>query len=127
MFYDTFLQLCDEKGVKPTPAALAMGFSKATATKWKNGSVPSSETLQIVADYFGVSVDYLLNGETKKSPDLTAENDEVKRLQNDERFIRLQRAVSRMDDSTKDRAIKTLEAAFEEFFSDDYIDTDTEE
>ncbi|MBQ7283973.1 MAG: helix-turn-helix transcriptional regulator, partial [Oscillospiraceae bacterium] len=37
-------------------------------TKWKNGSVPTGETLQKLADYFGVSVDYLLNEETKKSP-----------------------------------------------------------
>ena len=126
MFYDTFLNLCNQKGISPSAALLEMGFQKSVGTRWKNGMIPRDANLRKVADYFSVSVDYLLGNE-KKPLDSTAESDEIKRLQKDERFIRLQRAVSRMDDNTKDRAIKTLEAAFEEFFSDDYIDTDTEE
>ena len=68
MFYDIFVQLCNKRGVKPSRVAIDLDLSKATATKWKNGSVPTGETLQKLADYFGVSVDYLLNEETKKSP-----------------------------------------------------------
>lgn len=68
MFYDIFVQLCNKRGVKPSRVAIDLDLSKATATKWKNGSVPTGETLQKLADYFGVTVDYLLNEETKKSP-----------------------------------------------------------
>lgn len=30
-------------------------------TKWKNGSVPKSDTLKLIADHFGVSTDALLS------------------------------------------------------------------
>ena len=77
MFYDIFLQLCDKKGVKPTPAALAIGVSSAAAAKWKKGSTPSGDTLQKIADYFNVSVDYLLGNEEKPSADTLSADDEL--------------------------------------------------
>ena len=65
MFYDLFCELCARKGIAPTRAALDMGMSKATPTTWKNkGTTPQAAQLQKIADYFGVSVDYLL-GNTK--------------------------------------------------------------
>ena len=66
MFYDVFKRLCDEKGVSCNRAATEMGLSNATATKWKKtGATPQGDTLQKIADYFGVSVDYLLGNEEK--------------------------------------------------------------
>ena len=63
MFFDVFKALCDEKGVSPKRAVLEMGLSNSTATRWKKtGCKPNGETLNKVADYFGVSVDYLLTG-----------------------------------------------------------------
>ena len=65
MFYDLFLKLCEYKGVAPTTAALEMGFSKATPTKWKNsGATPSGKSLRTIAAYFGVTESYLLNEKT---------------------------------------------------------------
>lgn len=67
MFYELFCSLCEEKGVAPTRAALDMGMSKATPTTWKNkGTTPQAAQLQKVADYFGVSIDYLLGNSNKK-------------------------------------------------------------
>ena len=79
MFYDIFLQLCAEKGVKPTPVALAIGVSSAAAAKWKKGATPSGDTLQKIAEYFGVSVDYLLGNEEQKetSPAEMTEDEEL--------------------------------------------------
>ena len=39
-------------------------MNRASAVKWKNGTVPGGATLQKLAEYFGVSVDYLLGNET---------------------------------------------------------------
>ena len=39
-----------------------LGFSNGSISKWKN-SAPTSKRLQKLAAYFGVSVEYLLNGE----------------------------------------------------------------
>lgn len=41
-------------------AAKIIGVSSATVTQWKTGSLPQQKTLERVAEYFGVSTDYLL-------------------------------------------------------------------
>ena len=60
MFYDLYLDLCNKKGISPTKAAIEMGISKSTPTTWKKrGMTPQGETLSKVADYFGVTTDFL--------------------------------------------------------------------
>ena len=78
MFYDIFSQLCEINDVKPSRVCLDLSLSKATATKWKNGSIPSGETLQKIADYFNVSTDYLLGNEQKKIA--TDKDDEIQEM-----------------------------------------------
>ena len=53
-----------------------LGFSNGSISKWRN-STPTYERLQKVADYFGVSVDYLMTGteDKKESPVLTARDE----------------------------------------------------
>lgn len=63
-FYDIYLRLCNEKGISPTTAALEMGLSKSTPTTWKKRNLtPRGNALNKIANYFGVSVDYLLGHE----------------------------------------------------------------
>lgn len=66
MFWNNFVTLCNGKGISPNCACAELGFSTAIATKWKNGAVPRDTTLKKIADYFNVSVDYLL-GKTEVS------------------------------------------------------------
>ncbi len=74
MFYDRFKQLCQEKGISCNKAALEMGLSNATPTKWKKtGAIPSGETLDRIAAYFGVSVDHLLGKDAEKAPTASGE------------------------------------------------------
>lgn len=70
MFYDNFLILCSDNGVSPLQVRKDLGISQSTMASWKSrGLTPKYETLLKLADYFGVSVDYLVTGEqTKKSP-----------------------------------------------------------
>lgn len=76
MFYDRFKQLCDDKGVSCNKAALEIGLSNATPTKWrKTGATPNSETLQRIAGYFGVTIQFLLGQETEKTPALTKKDE----------------------------------------------------
>lgn len=67
MFYKIFLQLCAENNKKPNNVTKDLGLSTATATDWKKGSVPRDVTLTKIAEYFGVSVDYLLGKEKSSS------------------------------------------------------------
>ena len=76
MFYDRFRQLCENKGISCNKAALEIGLSNATPTKWrKTGATPTGETLDRIAKYFGVSTDYLLGKETEKAPTGSGERD----------------------------------------------------
>ena len=59
-FWDIFYKLCTENNTKPNPVAKELGIASGTITQWKNGSVPSSASLSKIADYFGVTTDYLL-------------------------------------------------------------------
>ena len=52
--------MCTKNNFKPNTVAKAIGLSTATATKWKNGSVPNGDALSKIADYLDCSVDYLL-------------------------------------------------------------------
>ena len=62
MFYDKFAELCARRGVSCKRAVMDMGLSNSLATKWKNtNAVPNGVTLQKIADYFNVSMEYLVN------------------------------------------------------------------
>lgn len=64
MFFDTFYSLCQSKGVSCKRAAEDIGLSNSITTKWKKtGATPGGETLQKIAQYFGVSTDFLLGKE----------------------------------------------------------------
>ena len=83
--YEIFEKLLMERGVTAYKVAKATGISTGSMTDWKKGrSAPKVDKLQKIADYFGVSVDYLLGNEPKeKAPVLTKkdERDIEKRLE----------------------------------------------
>lgn len=64
MYYEIFEKLCADRGVRPGTVSAATGISTATLTSWKQGKyTPKPDKLQKIADYFGVSLEYLLKGE----------------------------------------------------------------
>lgn len=59
--YEIYCKLRDSKGCKDSDVAKATGITKSTFSDWKNGrSEPKIDKLQKIADYFDVSVDWLL-------------------------------------------------------------------
>ena len=83
-FWERFYQLCEENGTKPNPVCKELGFSSSTATHWKHGQLPGLASLEKVADYFDVSVDYLSGkSDTKKeqiTPNKLHASDDLKKL-----------------------------------------------
>lgn len=73
MFFDTFSALCTGKGISTYRACTDIGLNRSAVAKWKNGSVPNGATAAKLADYFGVTVDYLLG---KEEPALREVTDE---------------------------------------------------
>ena len=66
MFWEKYKKLCFEKKLSPNAVAKDLSISSGTITRWKNGSEPQAATLAKVADYFGVTTDYLLSDDEKK-------------------------------------------------------------
>jgi repressor LexA len=68
MFKKIFTKLCSERGVAPTAVCSEIGLSNAAYSCWTDESVPRKTTLYKLANYFNVSVDYLLGKEDSPLP-----------------------------------------------------------
>lgn len=65
--YEIFERLLNERGVTAYRVAKETGVTTSTLTNWKKGNyTPKQDKLQKIADYFGVSIDYLMNGEVRE-------------------------------------------------------------
>jgi len=61
--YEIFEELLKKNGITAYRVAKETGITTATLTSWKQGKyTPKQEKLQKIADYFGVSIDYLMTG-----------------------------------------------------------------
>ena len=74
MFFDNFVRLCEQKGVKPSRALTDAGVPKSAYSYWRaeagigNDAKPTNQNAVKLAQYFNVSVDYLLTGKQKENP-----------------------------------------------------------
>ena len=60
-FCDKLKELRAEKGVSQTKLAADIHISRSAVAKWENGlGLPNDESLKLLSEYFGVSVDELL-------------------------------------------------------------------
>ncbi|MCI8860547.1 MAG: helix-turn-helix transcriptional regulator [Lachnospiraceae bacterium] len=61
--YRVFEQLLQQNGVTSYKVAKEAGVTQTALSNWKSGrSTPTTKTLQKIADYFDVSIDYLMTG-----------------------------------------------------------------
>ena len=74
MFWTNFSTLCADKNLSPNAVATELKIPSGSITAWRNGATPRTKSLTKIANYFGVTVDYLLNAE-KENP--TAQGDGV--------------------------------------------------
>lgn len=71
--YEVFEQLLQKKGVSSYKVAKEAGVTQTALSNWKSGrSTPTAKTLQKIADYFGVTIDYLMTGDNSSEQGLTA-------------------------------------------------------
>ena len=60
--YEKFQQLLDKTHKTAYQVSKDTGISTATVSSWKNGNyIPKVEKLKILAEYFGVSIEYFLS------------------------------------------------------------------
>ena len=68
VFFERFYQLCRRNGTTPNGIASELGASSGSITAWKKGVVPRAGMVQRIANYFGVSVDYLMGYDDAEMP-----------------------------------------------------------
>ena len=77
--YSIFEELLQKHGVSTYKVSKATGIAQSVFSSWKNGiSTTKQDKMQKIADYFSVTVDYLVNGkeESEKSEPALTSRDE---------------------------------------------------
>lgn len=67
MYYQNFEELCKQRNIKPNKVSKETGVSTATLTSWKQGKyTPKPDKLKLIADFFNVSLEFLMRNEDVK-------------------------------------------------------------
>lgn len=61
--YTRIIELCEKRKVTLKAVETACGLSNGSIGKLRNGGKMSAERLHLIAEYFNVTVEYLLTGE----------------------------------------------------------------
>lgn len=66
-FYENFSALCKQRNIKPSRVAQDCGINRSNVSNWKkNGYTPRAEDLKKIAQYFHISVGYLLESKEEQ-------------------------------------------------------------
>lgn len=88
--WEVFERLCKEKGVTPYRVGEETGIKGSTFYGWRTGKyTPKQEKLQKIADYFGVSLEYLMTGEESEGYYVNPETAEMAQEIFENRDLRL--------------------------------------
>ena len=61
--YDRIKSLCDENGIAVTALETRLGYGRGYIGKMRHTKKIPSDRIKEIADYFGVSVEYLMTGD----------------------------------------------------------------
>jgi transcriptional regulator with XRE-family HTH domain len=83
VFCEKLKVLMKDKKLKQHHLVSKLGVTQAAVSRWYNGSIPNPDILPELADFLGVSVDYLLE---KQQPVVMGDLDPEKRSSNQSNF-----------------------------------------
>ena len=88
LIFNNIIELCSEKNITVSNVIGRFSTSKSAMPAWKKGNI-SPDTLVKLADFFGVSVEYLITGKESR-PELTENEQDLldifRRLDNREQL-----------------------------------------
>lgn len=120
--YEIFEKLCAEKGVTPYRVCKETGITTSTISNWKAGRyTPKQDKMQKIADFLGVSIEYLMTGSEKvkpKDPTLTSKDNKDIAQRLEETLSDLENSQSALmfsgeplDDETRELLRASLESS----------------
>ena len=79
--YEIFEKQCNEKSVTPYRVCKETGLTTSTISNWKAGRYkPKQDKLQKIADFFNVTIEYLMGTEEKETSPIYYTNEETAKL-----------------------------------------------
>lgn len=76
VIYDTISRLCEERGIAITALENELGLGRGVIGKWKKGTSPNMNKLKKIADFFDVTLDYLMTGKEKEWQPVLSDKEE---------------------------------------------------
>lgn len=118
--YEIFEKLLKERDLKAADVSRGTGLSSTFFTEWKKGKSknPSPANLQKIADFFGVSLDYLMTGKepaldylyNEENADLLIEI--TMKLKSDKAFAERMARYMRLSDEGKKYADNSIDLMY---------------
>lgn len=93
ILYMRIKELCKKTDITIAELERTLGFGNSSIKKWENTSSPSVDKIDKIAEYFNVSIDYLLGRSDIESP--------ISELIGDEDIILFQQARQKMTSHSK--------------------------
>lgn len=110
----------EEKGMSVDKLAELIGKNRATIYRYESNDIEKLPTsvLESLCKALGTTPIYIMGWEDENNTSKESSDVDIRRIE---------QARSKMSDSEKDKMMKILEASFDEYFSDNFIDEDTDE
>ena len=110
MYYENFEHLCNINNVKPSQVSKATNISTATLTSWKQGKyTPKPDKLELIADFFKVSLNYLMYGEEPEiSEHIKEMADLATKIRSDSELSKALLLYFELSESKKKHVINTI-------------------
>ena len=118
MFCDRFKALRKERGFSQTKVATDFNVAQSTIASWELGTrSPVMEMIPHIAEYFGVSVDYLLDISDNPMPTNEIESDAFTTTV--PAIAAMGREMEKMTPSQQEQLLAVGKALFKEYFKKD--------
>lgn len=106
-----------KEGLSQSELAEKLGMSASRISMYEVGKrEPDFESEEKIADFFNTDLNTLRGRDVESNSNKTSDPD----------IRRIQRAREKMSEQEKSKMMKILEASFDDYFGDDFIDEDND-
>ncbi len=117
--YEIFDKLCKERGVTPYRVGKETKIATSTFSDWKMGrSTPKQDKLKRIADFFGVTVEYLMTGEEPEAAGYPEQAELLVKIRNDKKLFRAIEKYYALNDRQKQHVLELIDLLGEEILGE---------
>lgn len=119
VLFQRIRKLCKDRNITIKKMSEDLDIGTSLIRKWKTTTSPSIDKIKTIAEYFDVSIDYLIGRTDIEQP--------LEKFIGDKDIISIQRARNRMSDEDRSRMMNSLRATFDKAFSEESEESSGEE